>query len=293
MWKLILITILGISSMATAETIDLQTFRKEREDSLKKNWLVVSGLTWLKEGDNSVGSDKKSDVNLPKTTPEHLGRLIFKNKKVTMIFSAARFKDYGAVTLNGKNVVAEKKYNMLPDTTGKETTVDIGGVNFHVIERPNGFGIRIKDPNAETLKEFKGLNWWPEKKNFIVEGKWHEIKPEKTLRVPDVLGNVTDEKIDGSVQFSINGEKYELFPTRDKDDLFFVFKDLTAGKTSYGTGRFLTAKIEHGGKVILDFNRAYNPPCAQILYATCPVPPAENALKVAIEAGEKAPNRHH
>ncbi len=290
MWKLVVLTLLGISSVSSAET--LQEFRQGRVESLKKNWLVVTGLTWLKPGVNTIGSDTKSDIDLPAAAPASLGKITFADKKTSIVFDAARF-GANVVTVNGKPVKAGTKYDLIPDTQPNKTVVAIGGIEFFMIDRPNGTGVRIKDPNADTLKNFKGLNWWPEEKKYVIEGQWKELNPPKVLRIPDVLGNTEEAKITGSVVFKIDGQSYELFPQREKDELFFVFKDTTSGKESYGTGRFLYATLGKDGKVVMDFNRAYNPPCAQIKFATCPLPPPENKLNVAIAAGEKTPPNHH
>jgi len=167
------------------------------------------------------------------------------------------------------------------------------GVEFWLIDRPNGVGVRVKDPNAETLKNFKGLTWFPVDKSNVVVGKWKDLNPPKTIRMPDILGNSTDEALNGSVVFKWKGKDQELYPSRMDNQLFFVFKDTTSGKSTYGPGRFLGAEVEADGTVKLDFNLAYNPPCAVTNFATCPLPPAENVMKVAVEAGEKAPAGKH
>lgn len=291
--------ILGFASMLCAnvaawgapamkDETDLKTFRQEREESLKKNWLVVVGLAWLREGENSIGSHSEAKVILPKGAPAHLGKISLQNGRAEI-----KFEETVGVALDGRAVSVDQSYPLLSDRDGKAPTmISVGTVKLYLIDRASGLGLRIKDTESETLKKFTGLNWWEPKAEFRIVGKWKKLDPPRTLRVPDVLGNTSEEKIQGSVVFSFQGKSYELFPTRTGDDLFFVFKDLTTAKSSYGTGRFLDAKITADGQVVLDFNRAYNPPCAQIAYATCPIAPAENKLDVAIEAGEKKPTTH-
>lgn len=274
-------------SSFAAEANDLEKWRAERAESLKKNWLPVVGLEWLSEGDNTVGSGEKMKIHLPATAPADFA-VIRRTKNQTQI----QFNEIKGVTLNDKPLVAKKFYPLVTDKGRKSEHVKVGTIDFNIIDRPNGLGVRIRDENSPTLRDFAGLQWWEPKKEFIITGKWNAFK-ERVLRVPDILGNSYDEKIKGSVVFEVNGQKVELFPTREKDDLFFVFKDATTGKESYGTGRFLEAQVGKNGEVILDFNRAYNPPCAAIKFATCPIPPAENNLKVAIAAGEKAPLKKH
>jgi len=274
--------------MAVAETVDLKKFRDARVESLKKNWLVVVGLTWLKPGKNTVGSAPSSAVVLPKSAPEHLGRISLQGGQAELELDTVQ-----NVKIDGEPAKAGKRYPLKTDETAPATKVTLGTVSFYLIARPNGVGVRVKDSRSETLQKFRGLDWWEEKPEFRVVGRWKKIDPPRELMVPDVLGNLNREKLSGSVVFTLQGKNFELFPTRTGRELFFVFKDQTTGKASYGTGRFLDAEVASDDTVILDFNRAYNPPCAYILYATCPIAPAENKLDIAIEAGEKKPPAGH
>lgn len=285
--KLLVFLLVIWGTFAVAETNDVKKFREARVESLKKNWLVVVGLTWLKEGENALGSATTATVILPKSAPEKFGRIVLHDKKAVLQLDQVQ-----GIQVDGQAAQAGKSYPLKTDESGQPTKVAVGTVSFYLIARPNGIGVRIKDTQAETLQKFQGLQWWDEKPEYRVVGHWKKLEPPRELLVPDVLGNLNHEKINGSVVFTLNGKKLELFPTRSGNDLFFVFKDQTTGKASYGTGRFLDAEVAKDETVILDFNRAYNPPCAYILYATCPIAPAENKLDVAIEAGEKKPPGH-
>lgn len=266
----------------------LSQWRIDMEERLKTNWLTVVGLDWLKEGESKIGSAQGQKVKLPAPAPAELGVLRVKGTKAEIQFTSTE-----NVKIQGHGVKAGQVYELSTDKQEKPTIVDLGSVRFFIIERPNGLGVRIKDDNSQTLKEFKGLQWWEAKKELIVEGEWKDFKEARKIRIPDLQGNTNEEMIKGSVHFQIDGKKFELFPTREGDELFFVFKDLTSGKESYGTGRFLKATVGKDNKVVLDFNKAYNPPCAQINYATCPLPPKENKLAIAIPAGEKSPLKKH
>jgi hypothetical protein len=285
------VVMMGIS-VASAQDAELAKWRKETEESLKKNWLTVVALDWLKEGDNAVGSSDTNKVRLPKSTPAQLGTIrLQKGGKVEIEFTTVK-----NIKLDGRPV-EKKSYMLLTDKSEKRSMVEVGtgkdAVQFYIIERPNGLGVRVKDPNSETLKNFKGLAWFEAKPELVVTGEWKAFKEPRLLRVPDILGNSYDESITGSVVFKIKNQNFELFPTRKGDELFFVFKDLSSGKETYGTGRFLEATVGKDGKVVLDFNKAYNPPCGQIKFATCPMPPPENKLNVALLAGEMAPATKH
>jgi uncharacterized protein len=281
--RLLVLTLLLLSPSAQADwKSDLETFRKDNEDALKKNWLVVVGLFWLHEGENTLGSSDSSFIKLPKGTPDVLGKIALRTGKTEMEFTAIE-----NVKLDGKPVQVGTKYVLKTDQEAEKSMIEVNNVSMYLIQRPNGIGLRVKDANSDTLARFKGLRWWEPQVKFLVQGKWKEIKPARILRVPDILGNIYDESINGSVEFTFNKKTYELFPTRKGDDLFFVFKDASSGKNTYGTGRFLEAKVEADGKVMLDFNRAYNPPCAHIRFATCPMAPVDNTLNFSVEVGEK------
>ncbi len=225
---------------------------------------------------------------LPQSAPESLGKIYLQNGKAEL-----QFTDVKGVKINDSPAVSGTRYPLITDKSGKDlTSITVGTVKFYLIERPHGIGVRIKDSASDTLKNFAGLNWWEFNESFRIVGKWRKFEKPRKIVIPDVLGDSNEELIEGNVTFTFQGKTYEAFPTREGNKLFFVFKDQTTGKMSYGTGRFLEAEINDDGTVVLDFNRAYNPPCAYISYATCPIPPAENKLDIAIEAGEKKTAGH-
>ncbi len=255
----------------------LEDFRKSTEDSLKKNWLVVVGLEWLQEGK-------------PLSWPEQNPVMIFEMKKkkvsVTVLIETG-------VKIDGKPIKKDKSFSLLSDTSDYKTVIEKGSHQLFIIDRPKGLGLRIKDLQSPAIKEFTGILWWEPKEDYIIKATWKKIKPARKIKIPDVQGEVTEEKIAGFVEFEMNGQKHELYPTLEGAKLFFVFKDLTSGKTSYGPGRFLSTELGKDGTVSLDFNRATNPPCAYIAFATCPLPPVENYLKIEIPAGAQKPTKGH
>jgi uncharacterized protein len=270
-----LILILGVA-MAT-DWKPLEDFRKNADESIKKNWLVVVGLEWLQEGK-------------PYSWPELNPVMVFemKKKKVTV-----RVLDERDVKIDGKPVKKDKTFSLLSDKSEYKTTIEKGSFQLFIIDRPKGLGVRIKDLQSEALKTFTGIPWWEPKEEYIAKGTWKKLKPVRKIKIPDIQGEITEEKISGYVEFELQGQKLELYPTQEGSKLFFVFKDLTSGKTSYGPGRFLSAELGKDGTVVMDFNRATNPPCAYISFATCPLPPIENYLKISIEAGAKKPTQGH
>jgi uncharacterized protein (DUF1684 family) len=180
------------------------------------------------------------------------------------------------------------------DGTDRELWADsadvakVGRLSLFVIKRGEKYGIRLKDPESEYRREFHGIEVFPASAEYRVTAKW-VAEPAK-IPILNVLGQTEEMKSPGYAVFRIHGQEYRLRPVLEADDaqeLFFIFRDQTSAKETYGAGRFLYSEMPKDGHVVLDFNKAYNPPCAFTPYATCPLPPPENRLAVRIEAGEK------
>ena len=168
---------------------------------------------------------------------------------------------------------------------------------MHVIVRGDRIGLRVKDLNSPAVRNFRGMDLYPVDLNYRVTATWIPSDGKKTIDVPNVLGDVSHEPISGEVKFTISGQEVHLTDLGGDPSkgLFFVFTDATAKTNTYPGGRFLDTDPVANGQVVLDFNRAHNPPCAVTPYATCPLAPKENRLAVAIPAGEKYDhkNGHH
>ena len=169
---------------------------------------------------------------------------------------------------------------------GSPDVLRVGNLSLFVIQRGSRFGVRLKDKDSEARRKFAGTHWFPVAEEYRVTAKFVPYTPPKTIAVPNILGDVEQEDSPGYAEFTLKGRQLRLDPVSEGDVLFFIFKDLTAGKETYPPGRFLYADLPKNGEVILDFNQAVNPPCAFTPYATCPLPPAQNYLPVRIEAGE-------
>ena len=265
---------------------EYKKWQSDLNNDLRSNWLTLVGLFWLKDGTNRVGGDQKDEIPLPenKVAPQ-IGVIEFHNGKA--VFTAAA----GAkVTADGKpvNTIA-----LQPDITGKPTTLVIGDIRFLMIQRGQKFGIRVRDANSDALKQFKGPEFYPLNGDYVVTANFiADDKPHK-VKIPSVIGE--DQQIDsmGYVEFTLNGQKLRLHALSEGDgELFFIIKDQTAGHGTYPAGRFLYTPMPKDGKVVMDFNRAHNPPCAWTAYATCPLPPKENYMAVKVEAGEKYERYH-
>ncbi len=268
----------------TAEyTKQIETWRAQRVERLKapNGWLSLIGLHWLKDGRNSVGSAKDNDVVLAKG-PAHLGAVTVKDGKATIELDAK-----AGATIDGKKA---KSAELLDDSHEKPTTIAFGTASFYLVDRSGKKGLRVKDSAAETRTHFLGIDNYPIDASWRVEAKWEPFTPAHSLDIPTVLGTVDKMPVPGKAVFTRDGKTYELLPVLEEPDakeVWFIFADRSSGKETYGSGRFLYADMPKDGRIVIDFNKAYNPPCAFTPYATCPLAPPENRLDLSVTAGEK------
>jgi uncharacterized protein (DUF1684 family) len=270
---------------------EIETWRATRIASLKREngWLTLVGLFWLREGENRLGSDPASNrIVFPKdTTPKAMGSLDLSKGIVTL-----RAAPDAGLTSDGHPVTA---MTLRSDAEGSPTIVRHGRISFFLIKRGERLGVRVKDSASPTLLSFHGLDNYPIDGNWRFEARFDAYTPSKTIAVPNILGSVDQEKSPGAAVFEVAGHSYRLDAVQEpgSDELFIIFGDQTNGVETYGGGRFLYAALpDKAGRVVLDFNKAYNPPCVFTPYATCPLPPAQNRLALRVEAGEKKYGSH-
>jgi hypothetical protein len=260
----------------------MEQWRAQREARLKSDsgWLTVAGLFWLNDGDNTAGAAPGCDIALPTgSVPAHIGVFHFHDGKTS--FRAA---EGASVAVNGKPAgTAELKSHA--DKDGPDV-VTINALTMFVIHRGDKYGIRMKDRNSEYRRHFTGLHWYPVRPEYRITAKFVAYPEPKNIPIANILGQTEPTPSPGYLVFTLNGVEVRLDPVLEDDSLFLIFRDRTAGKTTYGAGRFLNTDMPKDGTVVLDFNQAYNPPCAFTPYATCPLPPPQNRLPIAIEAGE-------
>jgi uncharacterized protein (DUF1684 family) len=266
----------------------LQSFDKwkaELVEDLKTNWLSLAGLFWLKPGENTFGTDAGNAVVFPKG-PAHAGVFELQGTDVTVKFSPEAH-----AVVDGKPVTTVK---LQPDTSGNPTIVEMGSLRIKAIVRGQRIGIRLKDLDSEVAKNYRGPVFFPLDLSYRVTATWVPSDGKKTVDVPNVLGDTTPTPVAGTVVFKIDGQEVRLTDLggNPAKGLSFVFNDLTSKTDTYPGGRFLETDPVVNGTVVIDFNRAYNPPCAVTPYATCPLAPKENRLAVAIPAGEKYDRTH-
>jgi uncharacterized protein (DUF1684 family) len=247
-------------------------WRADHESKLKADdgWLTVVGLHWLSEGENRVGSDPNFEVPLPASTPKRVGTITLNKGKL-------HFKPASGIPLKEINL----KTDVLPDYD----KLTLGSVTFYVIERDNKFAVRVKDNDSDNRKTFKGLRWYAVDPSWKIKAKF--TPSPHTVNFDTAVGVHEQDESPGYVTFTRAGQQYRLEPTKEDDELFFVIRDQTSGKTTYAASRFLYSGLPKDGFVELDFNKAENPPCVFTDYATCPLPPPQNRMKLAVTAGEQ------
>lgn len=262
---------------AVPYTRSVEEWRKTYEEELRApytGWLSVAGLTWLHQGENTVGAGEANDVALPRGAAR-AGVFLFDGR-------AVRYRDSaGAVRA------------MRTDSSGAPDSVEIDGMRLEAIERNGKFGIRVRDPESKMRREFRGTVWYPINAKYKVKARFLPHPYARTINFLDMTGNTQKMVSPGLVEFTLRGQTVRLEPVEDEGQLFFVFKDRTANRGTYAAGRMLYAPLPKDGVVEIDFNLAKNPPCVFTPNATCPLPTKQNILPISIEAGEKLPASHY
>lgn len=259
---------------------DIQAWRVQRVASLKSEngWLNLAGLFRLQEGKNTFGSDPSNDLIFPKGAP-FLGNLILENGEVQVEVASNALVYQGDTLMRKAKIFSEKE---------KPMVLQHQSLRWFVIKRGDRYYVRLRDLESPNLAHFRNMDNFPIDKRWCVEARLEPAAPDFKLAVVDVIGTSSMQPSPGAFVFEIAGKQYRLYPTWEGEELFFVFGDETNGDTTYGGGRFLYAsKPDADGKIILDFNKAYNPPCAFTAFATCPLPAKQNRLPLEVKAGEK------
>jgi uncharacterized protein len=286
-FTVLLATLVGVSLVSGQEQLNyaqlIEKWRSEQEANLKKEtgWLTVAGLFWLKEGTNTVGAGDDFDVRLTDNFKQgKFGEIDFKNGVATL-----KVEKGVEAMVDGKSV---STIDLVSDEKGKPTEIRTGTQTFFLIKREDRFGIRLRDSNSEARRNFKGRHWFPIDESSKVTARLEAWPEPKEIMIPNVLGGNFKMKSPGLLKFTMKGKEYSLQPvTEDDKSLFIIFGDGTNRDETYKAGRFLYADMPVNGETVLDFNKAYNPPCAFTPFATCPLPPPQNKIEVEIKAGEK------
>ncbi len=256
---------------------ELQKWRADRETRLKADdgWLTLVGLFWIEPGISKVGSDSSSEIPLPAKLPKHVGTIDLKDTE-------AVFMPAGGVPM--------KRTVLHDDSQENYETVSLDTVNFYLIHRGDRYGIRVKDSKSPARLNFSGLDWYPPNPSWNVDATFTPAPHKVTFDTQ--VGVKEEDESPGYFEFDRNGQHIKLEAVKEDDELFFVIRDATSGKTTYAASRFIYAPLPQNGHVKIDFNKAYNPPCVFTEYATCPLPTPQNRLTIPIEAGERIYRSH-
>jgi uncharacterized protein (DUF1684 family) len=270
---------------------DIDAWHAERIERLRApdGWLTLVGLHALEEGENTVGTGEKSDVRLNAYAEPDLGIIRVTENAVQYLPVEG-----GNLKVDGRPADPPGPVPMVTDAEGEPTVVATGTVSFYVIERGGKPFLRVKDSANEIRREFEGIERYAVDPRWRVSARLDTTDVPPTVPITDILGNVEQEPSPGVLVFELEGHRHRLIPVGEPGQpLFIVFGDATNGKATYGGGRFLSADPpDSDGTVVLDFNKAINPPCVFTPYATCPLPPRENVLPLAVTAGEKVWGKH-
>jgi uncharacterized protein len=272
-------------SPADGYRAEVARWRAERENRLRAHdgWLTVVGLFWLKPGANRFGSARGNDILLPDVAPPYAGTFFVQGQSVQLTVPTG-----SPITLNGRPPQARVLRTDVGPTP--PDVLAIGSVSWQLIERGDRLGVRVKDSSNPLRRTFPGSSWFPVVPAYRVVARLTPRKGPLEMVVPDAAGGSQRMESPGTLTFTLLGKPQHLDPVLDGDDAadqLIMFRDLTSGHETYGGGRFLRAMRQPDGTYVLDFNRAFAPPCAFTPYATCPLPPEQNRMRVAVNAGEK------
>ena len=263
-----------MSSDPSAFVADTEAWRRRRLAKLTAadGWLSVVGLHWLEEGENRIGSDPSSAIRLPAArNPPTLSSVEVSRNRAVL------HSDSGSIPLT-------------PDLDREEPFLRHGKLSLSLIARGGRLGVRIRDGDSAARREFTGIRSFPIDPAWRLEARFESYAPARTVPVPNVLGSVDAETSPGAVLFEAAGGVHRLdaILERGEPDYWVIFGDATNGSETYGGGRFVYVRPPVDGRTVIDFNRAYNPPCVFTPYSTCPMPPPRNRMTLRVEAGEMA-----
>jgi len=280
----------GLTGLPAAELSpeeDVRDWRERRHQRLssESGWLTLVGLEWLQEGENRIGNGSSATISIG-GGPDNWGTLHLSGDELRFVPSPGN-----DIKVDGEEV---KESMLVADDQGEPTVVSSGSFSFYVIYRES-YALRVKDSQASALKNFEGVPNYEFQEDWRYQARFIPAPEGETIEIGNVLGQLSPSSVYGYAEFERDGESYRLLGLGDEnsESLWFLFADRTSGRETYGAGRFLYSDgMPENGKLVVDFNKAYNPPCAFSDYATCPLPPQQNRLNLAVTAGEKDYHAH-
>ena len=261
----------------------LKDWRAEVEANLRgeESWLALLGLFWFEQGANRFGSHASNDIVFPiDNLPDYLGTFELRDGQAHL-----QVQPGVSITVDGK---VSNNMVLKPDVSGEPSEIRVDSLVMIVVQRGERLGLRVWDHNNPRRTKFPGRTWYEPGENYLAPARFSTYQSAKEIPITNIFGDTNDTLLAGYVEFELNGRSLRLDALEsDHGRLFIIFKDETSQKETYSAGRYLHTAAPQDGKVLLDFNRAYNPPCAFTDFATCPLPPRQNHLALRIEAGER------
>ena len=262
-------------------------WQKDRLKSLKAKdgWLNLAGIYWLEEGSQTFGSDSANDIIFPSKAPAFIGTLTVENENVHL-----DVKEGAQIFYKNEPV---QTLDLKPERSGNQSYLSNGDLAWYIMKRNTSLAIRLRDYKNPALEAMDHIPGFPIDPAYVVEAELLPFEEVKTITVSTPFeGYTQDYDCPGELHFKLHGKNLQILPFISGDDYFIIISDETSGIESYGAGRFMYVSPDSTGRIILDFNKAYNPPCALTEFAACPMPPKENNLSIKIEAGEKMVSLH-
>jgi len=261
---------------------EVAAWRAKHEADYTREYVPLAGLFYLKPGTNTASSATSNAIVLPTRLPREIGRFTYQNQRVI-------FEPHPGVTVAIKGRPVTGAVELRSDENDAPDELAIGDVALWVHESGERRAIRMRDPQSQAARSFEGFRWFPIDERYKVVGRFIKDPSPRTIKLPSLSGDDQPYTTEGVVEFALNGQTIRLRPmTTRPGRLFFIFRDGTSGRETYAAARFLYADLRPDNTTVLDFNEAYNPPCAFNPYTTCPLPLPENRLTIRILAGEKA-----
>jgi uncharacterized protein (DUF1684 family) len=272
-----------------AHRAEIDKWHAKRLEDVKapNGWLNLIGLYWLEPGINTFGSGADNDlVFLNTTLPPKGGQFLLKGDTVTLIAEKGVLIKSAADTISNAVVFhAASKVNKV---------LEYGTIRWNIIKRDDKVGVRVRDLASKAVTDFKGVERFPVDINWRLPARFEKGDSLRTIEVTNIIGQTVAQPSPGTIVFTVNDVEHRLDVMEGNEEFFIVFADATTGNETYGGGRFIyVKKPDAEGNTIIDFNKAYNPPCVFSPYATCPLPPPQNHLKLKVVAGEKSYHSEH
>jgi uncharacterized protein (DUF1684 family) len=294
MIALLTVTI-SVGVAASAATGDENTrivdWRAKRLASLtsETGWLTPVALYWLKDGENSFGRAPDRAFSLDDAAlAADTGAFILTDGRVRYVAHASK-----AMTYLGKPVTS---LDLVSDVDERPTEMVAGPLHFMLIKRAGHLGVRVRDSVSPNRLQFKGLQYFPVRADWHIQARFEPYVPEQHIPIVNILGMTEEMTSPGAIVFEREGRSWRLdtiLEAPGDHELFVMFSDATSGRQTYGAGRFLYVGLPEADHIEVDFNEAFNPPCAFTDFATCPLPPQQNRLALGVDAGELKYERAH